>query len=217
MSVVPPVGRQAPKPSPEIPASPNTQEESWLPDFRKINPSLPASRWAKLQLGGKHKGWECTEAQKGHRGEGAEIKRRVPSWQSTRLFPITPPGRGDGGMASRPEPEGLGPQRSLWDGAPATKAGRGWELGSGGGGQGQGSESRGRSGAGGRIEWQGRGGRIGGQGAGAGAGIGGQGVGAGGKVTWMLSHWPPSGQAGPALPHSGASLPHCGIGPLLST
>lgn len=70
------------------------------------------------------------------------------------------PGRGDGGRASGPEPEGLGPQ-----GEPL----------------GQGSCNKGGQGAG-------AGGRGQGSGRGAGVGAGGRGRRAGGRVMGMLSH-----------------------------
>ena len=74
----------APKPSRD-PASPNTGGEL-APDFRKINPSLPAqagqaSTGRKTQGLGRHGGPERTEEREQRRG------RRVPSWQSSPACP----------------------------------------------------------------------------------------------------------------------------------
>lgn len=136
----------APKPSRD-PASPNTGGEL-APDFRKINPSLPAqvgqtSTGRKTQGLGRHGGPERTEEREQRRG------RRVPSWQSSPARPNNTLAVETAGWPAGLSPRAWDHRGSLWDGAPATKAGRGWELGSGGGGQGAGIREQG-AGAGGR-------------------------------------------------------------------
>lgn len=176
----------APKPSRD-PASPNTGGEL-APDFRKINPSLPASRW------GQASNWEeNTRAGEARRirkdgGESRDGKEGPQLAVQPGSAPTTPwPWRRRGG------PAGLSPR--AWDhrGASGTgllqqrQAGDG-SWGQGVEGRGQGSEGRGR-GRGGREQGRGSGGRdrragAGGRdrragGGGWGAGIGGQGVGQG--------------------------------------